>query len=69
MQNERNRPETYLTPDDVAAAWNVSAFTVRKLCREGRLAGSFRVGVIWRIPASGKLEYERLHRGARSAAA
>jgi hypothetical protein len=46
MMNERERRETYLTPDDVAAVWNVSAFTVRKLCREGKLSGAFRVGVI-----------------------
>lgn len=41
----------YLKSDEVAEALRVPETRIRKLCREGRMPGAFRIGKSWRIPA------------------
>ena len=41
----------YLTSNEVAEALRVPETRIRKLCREGRMPGAFRIGKSWRIPA------------------
>jgi excisionase family DNA binding protein len=41
----------YLFSDEVAKILRVPETRIRKLCREGRMPGAFRVGKSWRIPA------------------
>lgn len=40
----------YMTAEEYAELMRVSAFTVRKLCRDNKVAGAVKVGQQWRIP-------------------
>lgn len=42
--------ETYLTPDEVAAEYNIAAVTIRKWLRQGKLKGYKVGGTLWKIP-------------------
>lgn len=45
-------PQPDVTPDQLAAALlgEVSAYTIRRFCRAGRLKGARLVGRSWQIP-------------------
>ena len=45
------------TPDSLAKRWDGSAEKIRKMCKAGELR-SFRIGVMFRIPADAVEEYE-----------
>lgn len=51
------------SPDELAVIWKVSSRTVRRRCESGDLR-AFRVGDLWRIPASAVAEYEARHSNA-----
>ena len=53
----------YLTPKELAAEWRVSAHTIRRHCREGRIK-AHRFGGQWRI----RRKSVRPHQKAASAA-
>lgn len=41
----------YLSSQQVAELFGISAHTVSRKCRSGELSGAVRVGKLWRIPA------------------
>lgn len=41
----------YYTAEEVADIYRVSADTIRKLCRDGKIPGARQIGRQWRIPA------------------
>jgi excisionase family DNA binding protein len=41
----------YYTAEEVADYYRVSADTIRKLCRDGKIPGAKQIGRQWRIPA------------------
>lgn len=45
-----------LTPKQAAELGNVSAFTIRKLCREGKLK-ALQIGTVWRINRDALIHY------------
>lgn len=45
-----------LTPNQAAELSNVSAFTIRKLCREGKLK-ALQIGSVWRINRDALIHY------------
>ena len=42
----------YYSPEEVANYYDVTADTIRRLCREGKIPGAKQIGKQWRIPAS-----------------
>ena len=44
--------EGYLTINEVAEKWNVSARRVRTMCLNGQIAGAAKLGKVWAIPIS-----------------
>ena len=44
--------EGYLTINEVAEKWNVSARRVRTMCSNGQIAGAAKLGKVWAIPIS-----------------
>lgn len=44
--------EGYLTINEVAKKWNVSARRVRAMCSNGQIVGATKIGKIWAIPVS-----------------
>lgn len=42
----------YLTINEVAEKWNVSARRVRTMCSNGRIDGAAKLGKVWAIPIS-----------------
>ncbi len=40
----------YYSPEEVAAYYDVTAETIRRLCRENKIPGAVQVGKQWRIP-------------------
>ena len=41
----------YYSPEEVATYYDVTADTIRRLCREGKIPGAKQIGKQWRIPA------------------
>lgn len=54
-----NRPAT---THDLAARLHVSAETIRAACAGGRIAGAYRVGRQWLIPAESADEFAASYR-------
>lgn len=46
-----------LTPEQIAARWQVHPRTVQRLCESGKLRG-FRIGDLWRVSVAVLAEYE-----------
>lgn len=44
--------EGYLTINEVAEKWNVSARRVRTMCLNGQIAGAAKLGKVWAITIS-----------------
>ena len=42
----------YVSPEEAGAYFDVSAETMRRLCREGKIPGARKIGGQWRIPRS-----------------
>jgi excisionase family DNA binding protein len=42
----------YLSPEEVAAYFNVNPETIRRLCRDRKIPGARQIGRSWRIPRS-----------------
>ena len=42
----------YLTINEVAEKWNVSARRVRTMCYNGQINGAAKLGKVWAIPIS-----------------
>ena len=40
----------YYSPEEVAGYYDVTAETIRRLCREGKIPGAKQIGKQWRIP-------------------
>lgn len=40
----------YLTINEVAEKWNISARRVRTMCSNGKIEGSAKLGKVWAIP-------------------
>jgi excisionase family DNA binding protein len=40
----------YYSPEEVAEYYDVTADTIRRLCREGKIPGATQIGKQWRIP-------------------
>lgn len=55
-------PNLFLTVNDIAARWQVSARTVRRLIARGDLK-THRIGAQLRVSAEDLAVYERLQRG------
>jgi excisionase family DNA binding protein len=47
MQDSR-----FVSPEEAGAYFNISAETIRRLCREGKIPGVRKIGGQWRIPRS-----------------
>lgn len=62
--------QEHVTPDDIATATDgeVSAYTVRRLCRDGRFPRARKMGRSWVIPAADAVvflrEFDRYRSGA-----
>ena len=55
----------YLTSEEVALKWNISARRVTTLCRDGRIEGAVQKGGIWLIPDNVK-KPESMKRGRKA---
>ncbi len=55
----------YLTSEEVALKWNISARRVTTLCKDGRIEGAIQKGGIWLIPNDAKKPESR-KRGRKS---
>ena len=44
--------EGYLTINEVAEKWNVSARRVRTMCLNGQIVGAVKLGKVWAIPVA-----------------
>lgn len=42
----------YVSPEEVATYFGVTAETVRRMCRDGKIPGARKFGGQWRIPRS-----------------
>jgi len=42
---------SYISAKEAAANWSISERRVQVLCEQGRIAGVFRLGDVWAIPA------------------
>ena len=42
----------YVSPEEAGVYFDVSAETMRRLCREGKIPGARKIGGQWRIPRS-----------------
>lgn len=51
---------TFLKVEEVAARWGITDGMVRRMLREGSLAG-MRVGTAWRVPTDAISAYEEAH--------
>lgn len=40
----------YVSPEEAGAYFNISAETIRRLCRENKIQGARKIGGQWRIP-------------------
>jgi excisionase family DNA binding protein len=40
----------FYSPEEVAQYYDVTADTIRRLCREGKIPGAKQIGKQWRIP-------------------
>lgn len=47
MQDSR-----FVSPEEAGAYFNISAETIRRLCREDKIPGARKIGGQWRIPRS-----------------
>jgi excisionase family DNA binding protein len=47
MQDSR-----FVSPEEAGAYFNISAETIRRLCRDGKIPGVRKIGGQWRIPRS-----------------
>lgn len=43
---------------EVAARWQIPAYTVEKMFREGRVRGAFKAGRQWRLSETALVAYE-----------
>ena len=60
----RNRKMGYLSISQTAEKWGISQRRIRLLCVEGRIAGAFKMGAYWSIPADAeKPKDERIKSG------
>lgn len=48
-----------IRPELIAQKMDIHPFTVTRLCREGRIAGAFKMGGVWRIPEKTFLQWIR----------
>lgn len=55
----------FLTSEEIAEKWNVSARRVTTLCKEGRVEGAVQKGGIWLIPENAE-KPEVLKRGRKT---
>lgn len=54
----------YLSISQISEKWNISQRRIRALCMEGRIAGAFKMGAYWSIPAEAeKPKDERIKNG------
>ena len=42
----------FYSPEEVAEYYDVTADTIRRLCRDGQIPGAKQIGRQWRIPRS-----------------
>ena len=49
-QKEYIREKSCYSPEEVAEYYDVTADTIRRLCREGKIPGAKQIGKQWRIP-------------------
>jgi excisionase family DNA binding protein len=42
----------YVSPEEAGAYFNISAETIRRLCRDKKIPGARKIGGQWRIPRS-----------------
>ncbi len=40
----------FYSPEEVAEYYDVTAETIRRLCRDGKIPGATQIGKQWRIP-------------------
>ena len=55
----------YLTSEEIAKRWNLSARRVTTLCKDGRIDGAIRKGGVWLIPDDVR-KPESMKRGRKS---
>ncbi len=47
----QDKPESaYVSPEEVAAYFDVDVEHIRRLCREKKIPGARKIGNLWRIP-------------------
>lgn len=49
----------YLTINEVAEKWNVSARRVRTMCSNGKIDGAAKLGKVWAIPCTTEKPMDR----------
>lgn len=49
----------YMTASQAAYKWNVSQRRVQIMCQQNRIAGAFKLGENWAIPASAEKPYDK----------
>lgn len=47
------------TPEELADRWATNTDNVDRMCRQGRIAGAFKVGRQWRLSEEALVAYER----------
>ena len=55
----------YLTSEEIAQKWNISARRVTTLCKDGRIDGVIQKGGVWLIPDDAQ-KPESMKRGRKS---
>lgn len=55
----------YLTSEEIAQKWNISARRVTTLCKDGRIDGAVQKGGVWLIPDDAQ-KPESMKRGRKS---
>ena len=55
----------YLTSEEIAQKWNISARRVTTLCKDGRIRGAVQKGGVWLIPNDVQ-KPESMKRGRKS---
>ncbi|MCB1093322.1 MAG: helix-turn-helix domain-containing protein [Verrucomicrobiae bacterium] len=58
--------DALLTPEQLAARWQVSKKTILNWCYAGRLPFAMHLGNKWRFPIDGIEAHERKHQVGRS---
>ena len=56
---------TYLSVQEAAEKWGLSARSVRNYCAAGRIAGAFQTGRSWNIPADAQLPHRKPRTGTK----